>query len=145
MRRVSLQVAAADTQLTVHDRRVVEHEVAVTRWRAALADQLERLLGDGFGQMFRIGDRRGTADELWLRTVEFADPLQAADHIGQVTPIHATIEVQLIDDEILQVLEQLHPFRVVREDPVCSMSGFVNTMLARSRMVRRASEGVSPS
>ena len=65
---------------------------------------------------------------------------------SQMASIDAAVVMQLVDNNVFQVFEQLRPlWCVCGRIPVCSMSGFVNTMLARWRMARRASCGVSPS
>ena len=45
-----------------------------------------------------------------------ADALQPAQHVRQVAAEHAAIRVQLVDDDEVEVLEQLRPSRMVRED-----------------------------
>ena len=45
-----------------------------------------------------------------------ADPLEAPEDVRQVAPEDAAIGVQLVDDDEAQVLEQLRPARVVRQD-----------------------------
>ena len=64
----------------------------------------------------RVGDRRRRADELRIRSVVPADAPQPAQHVAQVAAEHAAIGVQLVDDDEAQVLEQLRPPRMVRQD-----------------------------
>src|SRR5437660_7096420 len=87
------------------------------RWRAALRDNFKRLTSDGFRELPRVRNRGGAADELRMRTIEFADALQPPENIGEMAAINAAIVVQLINDYVPQILKQLRPFRVVREDP----------------------------
>ena len=112
-----MQVRAADAELRVDDRRVDEEEELLAARRAALLDELERPAGQPFGQLARIGDRRRRADEDRIRAVVPADALQPPHDVRQVAAEHAAIGVQLVDDHEPQVLEQLRPARMVRQDP----------------------------
>ena len=85
------------------------------------------------------------ADELRLRSVELADAPESAQQVREVAAVDAAVVVQLVDDDVAQILEVLRPLGVMRQDPACSMSGFVSTTLARCRIALRASCGVSPS
>ena len=111
------EVRAADPELRVDDRRIDEQEELLAARRAALVDQLERPAGEPFRQLARVGDRRRRADEHRIRSVVPADPLQPPQDVRQVAAEHAAIRVQLVDDDELQVLEQLRPARMVRQDP----------------------------
>ena len=71
--------------------------------------------------------------------------LQPPQHVGQMAAVNAAVVVQLVDHDVAQIFKQLRPPGVMRQDAVCSMSGLVNTTLARARMALRASCGVSPS
>ena len=46
-----------------------------------------------------------------------ADALQPPQDVGEMTAEDAAIRVQLVDDHVAQVLEELRPARVMREDP----------------------------
>ncbi len=111
-----MQIAAANAQLRVYYRGVVKREIAIARGCAVVVHEFERHLGDGFGKFFRIRNGCRAADELWLRTVKIADALQPAQDVCKVASVDAAIIVQLVDDEILQVLKQLHPFGVVGQN-----------------------------
>ena len=63
-----------------------------------------------------VGDRRRAADEDGVGAVEAADAAQAADDVGDVAAEDAAVLVQLVDDDVAQVLEELHPLGVVRQD-----------------------------
>ena len=52
------KVRPPDAELMVDDRRVDEDEELLAARRAAPVDELEGLLGEPFGQLARIGDRR---------------------------------------------------------------------------------------
>ena len=74
------------------------------------------LPGQALRQLARVGDRRRRADEDRIRSVVPADALQPAQDVRQVAAEHAAIRVQLVDHDEAQVLEQLRPARMVRQD-----------------------------
>ena len=100
----------------VDDRRVDEDEELLAARRAALVDELERLLGEPLGQLARVRNRRRRAEEDRVRSVVPADAAQPPQHVAQVAAEHAAVGVQLVDDHVAQVLEQLRPARMVRQD-----------------------------
>ena len=67
-------------------------------------------------ELFGIGDRRRRADERRVRSVEGADPSQTAQHVRDVRSENAAIRVQLVEHNVAEVLEELHPLGVVGED-----------------------------
>ena len=109
-------VAAADAELPVHHRRIVEDEKLLAARRAVALHQFEGLAGQRLGQFARIGDGGRAADELRLGIVELADALQAAQQVRQVAAVDAAIVVQLVDHDVAQVLEIARPLGVVRQD-----------------------------
>ncbi len=46
-----------------------------------------------------------------------AHAIETPQDVAQVTPEHASIRVEFIDDHVLQIFEQLRPARMVRQDP----------------------------
>ena len=68
-------VAAPDAKLLVHNRRIVEGEVAFALGCAVRFDFGDRLFDEFLRKLFRIGDGGRAADEAWLGTVEIADSL----------------------------------------------------------------------
>ena len=52
-----------------------------------------------------------------LASVELCDPPQSPQHVAKVTAEHASVGVQLVDDDIAQVFKQPRPPRVVRQNP----------------------------
>ena len=58
------------------------------------------LLDDLLRQLSRVGDGSGAADEGGVGAVEGADPVEAPDHVGDVTAEDAAVLVQLIDDDV---------------------------------------------
>ena len=75
-----------------------------------------------------------------------ADPPQPAQHVAQVAAEHAAVRVQLVDDDVAQVLEELRPPRVVRQDArVHHVRIAEHDVRAARESTARASCGVSPS
>ncbi len=103
-------------ELMIDDRRVDEDEELLAARRAALLDDLERLAGQPLGELLRVGDRRRRAEKHRVRSVMPADALQPPQHIAQMTAEDAAVRVQLVDDHVAEVLEQLRPARMVRQD-----------------------------
>ena len=52
-----------------------------------------------------------------MRAVEGADPPQAPEHVRDIRAEHPAIRVQLVQDDVAEVLEELHPLGVVGKDP----------------------------
>ena len=100
----------------VDDGRIREDEELVAPGRAASLDQLERLLGQPLGELARVGDGRRRAEKDRVRTVVPADSPQPPQHVAQMAAEDASIRVELVNHHVAQVLEQLGPARVVRED-----------------------------
>ena len=81
------------------------------------------LAGQPLGQLLGIADGGRGAEELRVRAVEAAQPLQPPEDVGHVRAVDAAVAVQLVHDHVAQVLEQLHPLRVVRQDPLVQHVG----------------------
>ena len=114
---------AADAQLRIDHRRVVEHEVLLSPRRPVLAHLLQRDPGELGRELARIGDGGGAADELRLRPVEGGDAAQAPQHVGHVAAEDAAVLVDLVDHHVAQVLEELHPQGVMRQDALVQHVG----------------------
>ena len=111
-----MDVAAADSELPVHDRRVVENEKLLPARRPVSLDQLERVAGKGFGELSRVCDGRRATDEPRLRAIKLADAAEAAQQICKMAPVDAAIIMQFVDYDIPQVLEKLCPSGVMGQD-----------------------------
>ena len=74
-----------------------------------------------------------------------ADALQPPEDVREMAAEHAAIGVQLVDDDEAQVLEQLRPARMVRQDSRVQHVGIAehDVRLAANRAPRI--RGVSPS
>ena len=67
------------------------------------------------GVLARVGDR-APAQMKTGSSRRSADAPQAPEHVRDVAAEDAAVGVQLVDDDVAQVLEQLGPLRVVRQD-----------------------------
>ena len=110
------QIAAADSQLPVHHRRIVEDEIFLAAGRAVAIHQLKWRFHQRLGQLLGIRNGRRTADELRLRAIELADPLQPAHHVRQMAAVNAAIIMQFVDHHVAQVLETFRPLGVMRQN-----------------------------
>ena len=70
----------------------------------------------GLGELAGVPDRRRAADDDRMAAVVRADPEQPAEDVGDVPAEHATIGVQLVDDDVAQLFEQLEPLGVMGQD-----------------------------
>ena len=83
---------------------------------AVAVDELCRSAGQHRRELRRVPDRRGAAHDHGLAAVVRADPEKPAQDVGDVAAEHASIRVQLVDHDQLELLEQLEPLRVVGQD-----------------------------
>ncbi len=110
--------AAANAQISIEERRVVEDQSPLAARRAAPIDQLDVVfLEEALRQLERVADRRRRADESWVRAVEVADPLQPADDVRHLAPEETAIGVQLVDDDELEARKEPPPSRVMGQQP----------------------------
>ena len=112
-----LQVGPADPELGVDDRRIVEDDDLLAGRRAVLDDQAHGRPDEPFRELLGVGDRGRRADELGSRSVVPADPLEPAEHVGEMAAEDTAVRVELVDDDVAQILEEPDPLRVVRQDP----------------------------
>ncbi len=63
-----------------------------------------------------VADGGRAQDELRFHAVERADALEPAQHVGDVAAEHAAIGMHFVDDDVAQVLEELRPLGVMRQD-----------------------------
>ena len=68
------------------------------------------------GQLPGVGDGGAAQDELGLGPVKGAQAHQAAQHVGQIAAEDAPVAMDFVDDDVAQVLKQLHPLGVVGQD-----------------------------
>ena len=110
------EIRRADAELRIDDGRVVAEEDLLARRRAALRDLRHRLPGQALGQLARVGDGRRGHDELRRAAVVAADALEPAQHVGEMAAEDPAVRVQLVDHHVAEVLEEVRPLRVVRQD-----------------------------
>src|SRR5262249_57566640 len=75
------EVRRADTELRIHDGRVVANEQLVPRRRAALGDVFHALAHDALGELARVADGRRRHDELRRGAVMTAETAQTPDDV----------------------------------------------------------------
>ena len=92
-----VEVAAADAELAVDDRRVVENKVLLAGGGTVFVNQMELFAGQGFGQRAGIGDGGRAADELGIGAVEGADAFEAADEVGEVGAVDTAVVMEFVD------------------------------------------------
>ena len=71
------------------------------------------LLEQSLRKLERVADGRRGADELRMRPIEGAYPLEPADHVGDLAAEQTAIRVELIDDDELEAGKQSTPSRVM--------------------------------
>ena len=103
-------------QVGVDHRRVPQQHLLRPGGRAGFGDGADRCLDQRLGMRLRVADGGRAQDELRLHAVERADALEPAQHVGDVAAEHAAIGVHLVDDDVAQVLEELRPLGVMRQD-----------------------------
>ncbi len=111
------QGGLADPELPVDDGRVIEDEGLGRRRRPALLDGNDGPLQEPLRVLPGIRHRGGAADEDRVPAVEAADPDQTPEHIRQVGPEDAPVDMELVDDHILEIRKEFLPFRMMGEDP----------------------------
>ena len=111
------EIGRPDAELRVDDGRVVAEKDPLAGGRPALRHLLHGFPDQALGQLPRVRDRRGGHDELGGRAVVRADPLQPPHDVGEVAAEDAPVGVKLVDHDVAEVLEEVQPLRVVREDP----------------------------
>ena len=110
------QRAAAQAEVPIDERRVVEDEAAFALRGAGSIHERDLLLFEQPPrQLGRIRDRRRRADERRMGAVELADAAQPAQHVRDLTAEQAAIGVELVDHDVLQAREEAAPLRVVRQ------------------------------
>ena len=110
-----IDIAAANAQKLVHDRRIVEDKIFFGRRRAVPVEHFHIGTDQPSGKLPGIGDRRRRKNELRLPAVKPGDAPEPAQHVRQMTAENPAVRVQLVDDDVLQIFEKARPFRVVRQ------------------------------
>lgn len=84
--------------------------------RAGFGDRMHLFFDQGLRVRMRVADGGRAQDELRVGAIERADALEPAQHVGDVAAEHAAVGVDLVDHHIAQVLEELCPLGVMRQD-----------------------------
>jgi hypothetical protein len=108
--------ALAHAQGDVDEGRVPEHDRLLRSRRAVVVDGGERQADEALGEGLRVGDRGRGEHELGPRTVGLAEPAQAAHHLRHVRAEHAAVHVGLVEHDVAQVVQELGPAFVARQD-----------------------------
>ncbi len=114
-----LHVAGADAQLLIDHRRVEEEKTPIAARGAALADEVDVVLGNAVearGMLTGVADRGRGAEDPGVGPVKARDAHEAPQHVGHVRPEDAAIRVDLVDHDVAQVLQRARPRGVMRED-----------------------------
>src|SRR5439155_23686540 len=99
--------AAADAQVAVQQRRVVEDKsLLAARGAAAIDERNVLLFEEPRRELARIADRRRCADESRVRPVEGADALQPPDHVRHLAAEQPSRGGELRADSELNTREQ---------------------------------------
>ena len=105
-----------DTRALVERGRVEDDDVPLALGRAGTVDDAERPAGQRLRQVAGIPDRRRAADDPRGRAVVRAEAHETAQDVRDVAAEDAAVRVRLVDDDEAELLEQLEPLRVVRQD-----------------------------
>ncbi len=110
------QGTRSDARSPVERRRVEHHDVLLAGRCAVVVDDRDRPAGERLGQRSWVADGRRAAHDLRAGAVVRAQPQQAAQHVGDVRPEDAAVRMRLVDHDVAQLLEELKPLGVMRQD-----------------------------
>jgi len=96
--------------------RIQENHVLPGFWGAGGLDHFNLLLDKIFPKSFRIGNGGGEKHELGIAPIKTAQPSQPSDDLAQVGPEDAPVSVYLVQDNEREVLEQVFPVLMVRQN-----------------------------
>ena len=111
------QRRAAGTTGRIQDRGIDKQHMPRAGRRTVPIDELRRPTGERRRELRGIADRGRAAHDNRVRSVVGTEPEQPAQHVGDVAAEDSAVCVQLVDDDDPELLEQLEPLRVVRQDP----------------------------
>ena len=89
--RSFVDVASANSQRAIHHRRIVKYKGLFRRRCPIRAQHFNLSFNQLLRQCPRIRNCRRAADKLWRAPIKFRNPLQAAQHVAQMTSEHAAI------------------------------------------------------
>ena len=108
--------AGAELQRLVQHGRVPEDDRARSPRGAVVLDHGGVDPEERARQLARVGDRGRREQELGLGAVDPRGPAQAPEHVPDVRPEDAAVDVRLVHDDVAQVREDVRPAVVVGED-----------------------------
>ncbi len=110
------QRACPDTELRIEQRRIPEDDIPCGPCRRVRLDDRRRNAGQRESELGRVCDRGRRKEKLRLGAIQAREPTQAPDHVPDVRPEDAAVHVCLVDDDVAQVVEDVGPTVVVRQD-----------------------------
>ena len=126
------QRALAHAQRDVGERRVPQDDRLLGLRGAVVVDGGEGQADQPFGERLRVGDGRRGQHELRSGAVGRAQPAQPAHDLGDVRAEHAAVHVRLVEHDVAQVVEELGPVVVRRQDADVQHVGVASAGSSRS-------------
>jgi hypothetical protein len=108
--------ARAEPEVRVEQRRVPDDDLPLRLGRRVSLDHRRGLSRQRQRQLSRVRDRRRREQELRLGVVHTREPAQPPEHVCDVRPEDTAVHVRLVDDDVAQVVEDVRPAVVVRQD-----------------------------
>ncbi len=108
--------ACAQAELLVLERRVPEGDRSLGPRSGVARDHGHVHSEQGLRELVRVRDRGRREQELRLGPVDRGRPAQPAEDVRHVRAEHPAVDVRLVHDHVAEVLEDVPPAVVVRED-----------------------------
>jgi hypothetical protein len=108
--------ARAQPELRIEQRRVPDHDLALGVRRRVPLDHRRPLARQGLDQLARVRDRGRREQELRLRVVDAREPAESPQDVRHVRAEDPAVHVRLVDDDVAQVVQNVAPAVVVRQD-----------------------------
>ncbi len=114
--RCIAQRARAQTKLGVQQLRVPEQDRALGSRSSVFLDDGRLYSRDALRKLAGIGDRRRRHQELRLGSVHLGEATQTTQHVADVRTEHASVDMCLVDDDVTQVVQDVGPAIMVRQN-----------------------------
>src|SRR5581483_2725345 len=108
--------ARAQAELGVEQRWVPERDRPLGTRRGVVLHDCRLLAGQCARELVRVRDRRGGEEELRLGAVDPREPAEASQDVRDVRAEDAAVDVGLVDDDEAEVVEEVAPELVARQD-----------------------------
>ena len=108
--------ARAKAELRIEERRVPDHDLALGLRGGVAVDDGRGLTGQRLRELSGIGDRRGREQELGISAVDACESPKTPEHVRDVRAEDASVDVRLVDDDEAEVVQDVSPAVVVREN-----------------------------